>query len=349
MEKRGMERYIEFDIYALVLSFMVVMIHSSYTNLYPSNEAIDFWINDVYCNYLSGFAVPMFFMISGIKFYRGFAPNQTKQKIASRFRTILIPFLLWNTISVIWNAFLSYTPFLSAMISTREKFIFSLKNLIGGIFWFKYIHPFWFMALLFIFVLLCPIIYFVIRKKIVFGVVLLSLYLAQNLLPMPQTHWPMFQVNTIIYCVAFYLIGAFLGLHHFHWFVQKKSRVLRWPAAFVFLLMVTMRCVLNDSKWIFIPTILIGGYALWGFCGSFKMKDCGVLHDSFFIYPAHTFILPCVNKVLYLILPNEAVMGIINTIGGTIISFALCLIVAEALKHTGRASLWNLLNGRRAL
>ena len=43
-------------------------------------------------------AVPGFFMISAYLFYRNFGWGSLKRKWVSRFHSILIPYLLWNTI-----------------------------------------------------------------------------------------------------------------------------------------------------------------------------------------------------------------------------------------------------------
>ena len=46
--------------------------------------------------------VPFFFMISGFLFFRTYKPSKIKEKILSRVRTLLIPYVIWNTIYAVF-------------------------------------------------------------------------------------------------------------------------------------------------------------------------------------------------------------------------------------------------------
>ena len=336
-----------FDTVSMILSFMVVMIHSSYAAFYTVPNGVSVFLDDYYTDYISGFAVPCFFMLSAIKFYKSYDISMTGEKLKRRISTLLVPYLTWNFLSVVWIMIFSYVPFLSQFVSVREKFVFSFENLIGGVFWFKYIHPFWYMALLLILTLLCPLVYYIIRNKYIGLAAVIVLYIIDALpLSFPETAWPMFQVRTLVYCLAFYILGAWIGKYAYGWFMKHPKPAMRWVAILMFVAAVCLRAITNNSDIAFIPAILLGGYAIWAFVGTLRNPDNDIMKSSFFIYPAHTFILPCVNKVLYFVLPNSATAAILNTVLGTILTYALCVILSLLSRRIMPGIIWKALNGR---
>jgi hypothetical protein len=336
-----------FDLFAMVLSFMVVMIHASYTAFYPVTNAVRTFIDTFYTDYVSGFAVPGFFMLSAIKFYHNFDNLQLKRKLKNRVSSLLIPFLAWNTLSVIWASIFSYLPGLSSMVTYRETFTFSFENILGGVLWYKYIHPFWYMGMLMIFTVLCPLIYIIIRKWFVGIIAVVVLYAVFIFIKLPDVAWPLFPFKTVVYCSVFYLIGAIIGNHMFSQITIKPRKQIRIPAFVLFSTAVAVRYLSKDHSAVFIPSILLGTYSIWLLCGTFDVRESWILKTSFFIYPAHTFILPCVNKLLYFLLPNTSDMCIVNTIGGTILSYVICICCAWLLNKYSPSFILNVLNGRR--
>lgn len=338
-----------FELMAMVLSFMVVMIHASYAKFYTISEEVDIFLSSYYTDYISGFAVPCFFMISAMKFYRNYDYSKTGEKLKKRIHSLLIPYLVWNAISVLWAILLNSVPFISKLISLRDRFEFNAENIIGGLFWFKYIHAFWYMALLIIFTLLCPVIYTIIRNKYIGIAVVIGLYLTDALVAeFPATVWPMFQIRTLVYCSAFYILGAWLGKYAFDKICEEPDTKVRIPSLIMFIVAIILRAVTDDSRIAFMPAILLGGYAIWLFVGTIRCKKTDILFTSFFIYPAHTFVLPCVNKVLYLIFPDTDFMCILNTVLGTILTYVTCIILGCVVKNYFPKIFWRLLNGSRS-
>lgn len=338
-----------FELMAMVLSFMVVMIHSSYAKFYTISEGVEIFLSEYYTDYISGFAVPCFFLLSAMKFYRNYDYSKTAEKLKKRIHSLFIPYLAWNVISVLWAILLNTIPFLSKMISVRDRFTFTVENFIGGIFWYKYIHAFWYMALLIVFTLLCPLIYTIIKNKQVGLLVVAALYLTDAVVEkFPATAWPMFQIRTLVYCSAFYILGAWIGKYAFEKVCQEPEKKVRIPAILMFIVAVSVRAVTGNSRIVFIPAILLGGYALWLLVGTIKCSKSDILYTSFFIYPAHTFVLPCVNKLLYLVFPDTNLMCILNTVLGTILTYIICIILACIVKKYFPKCFWSILNGSRS-
>ena len=340
VQHQGNGRNGRFDLAAMIFSYMVVMIHSSYASFYHASGAIDVFLSDYYTDYLPGFAVPSFFMLSAIKFYRNYSYEDTVRKYKSRVNSLLIPYLAWNFLSVIWIMALSYLPIISHMIAGREKFTFTFSHLVGG--------PFWYLAMLMIFTLLCPVFLTLIRNKIVGVSCIIVLYLLDALpIPFPATTWPMFQWRTIVYCTAFYLIGAMIGRYGFDAFCKMPEKHPRFIAVCGYILAVALRGLTHNHEAVFIPAILIGFVSVWIFTGTIAIKHPDILSLSFFIYPAHTFVLPCVNKLLFLVLPKVPWMSIVNTVLGTALSYAICIVLGLGLRKILPPSVWGVLNGAR--
>ena len=91
---RGKVRWFTF-----LFSVLVVWVHAFNAELFlgsgPSAaglKRVQTWIG----NGLGQFAVPGFFMISGYLFYRGFTWDKLGRKWRSRFRSLVVPYFLWN-------------------------------------------------------------------------------------------------------------------------------------------------------------------------------------------------------------------------------------------------------------
>ncbi len=339
-------RIIRFDKISFALSFMVVMIHASYTAFYPTTEMMKHIIDDYYSDYISGFAVPGFFILSGIKFFNRFELNQTALKIKKRFQSLVLPYLAWNLISVIWAIIISYMPVISSLIAKREQFIFSYDNLLGGLLWYKYIHPFWFLALLIIFTLLCPLVFYVIRNEYVGIAVIVCLYIIHISVRFPDTSWPMIPIDTVLYSLLFYLIGGVIGRFHMKRIKEDSTKVQSMIACFEFVLAVFLRSTEIHS--LFVPAILLGFHSIWVLARMIKVPNWW-LSTTFFIYPTHTFVLPVINKLLYFVLPQSSFMALVNTVLGTMVSFLICIYLAKTYELIVHRNKNRLLNGNRRI
>jgi surface polysaccharide O-acyltransferase-like enzyme len=113
------------DLLRFPLIFMVIFIHLSYTAVHlPDADSPLFSeqgiLNLLYLLLSDGIcrlAVPTFFIISGFLFFinvTDFTWEQYKYKIKRRFRSLVIPYFLWNLIAIILSvAALALLPSIS--------------------------------------------------------------------------------------------------------------------------------------------------------------------------------------------------------------------------------------------
>lgn len=146
---------------SFLLSILVFFFHSNFAqdsvhgNLVSViNQKVSFFFSSS----ITQFAVPMFFMLSGISFFKEYNNKKYLTKIKSRLFTLVIPYLLWNTVWLLWEIFSSYS-FLSRFSDGGEPFPITAANILKGVFFHGCYGPFWFMFNLIIFSLAAPLVF----------------------------------------------------------------------------------------------------------------------------------------------------------------------------------------------
>ena len=95
---------------SFLLSILVFFIHSDFTQDVVSDSLISVVNSKVFYFFsesITRFAVPMFFMMSGITFFKNYDNKKYLTKIKARIFTLVIPYLLWNTVWMLWEIFTS--------------------------------------------------------------------------------------------------------------------------------------------------------------------------------------------------------------------------------------------------
>lgn len=118
-----------------------------------------------FSNELFRFAVPLFFMISGFLFF--FNYRNTREgyiyKLKRRAHSLLVPYLIWCLLSGILMTVLNNIEFFKGLAIVKEK-AFDLPH-----FYMYFLSPaafpLWYVQQLMIFVLISPILYFLIEKS----------------------------------------------------------------------------------------------------------------------------------------------------------------------------------------
>lgn len=183
-----------------LLIVFVLLLHSYYTeaSIYPISQSIQL-ITGAYG--LTGIAVPMFFMLSGMLFFNGiFTVKDCFPKMKKRVRSLLIPYILWNIFFVVWYVILQNLPGLSASINnniTGKVFTPNIISNIYELFWTPVNFPLWFLRDLIVMVAISPILYYVIKYLKWFApIIVLSLS--------PFVHLPI---------SSFFLLGGCIAMH----------------------------------------------------------------------------------------------------------------------------------------
>lgn len=307
---------------SFVLSLFVFYIHFQVFSVFRNVDGRLEYVFDQLI-ILTKVAVPLFFIISGVLFYRDYNLGLTFKKWKSRFFSLCIPYLVWNTVWLFLALLGHYTPL--GMFLGGINASLSIKNVLKGIFLYGYFEPFWFMFQLIIMTAVCPVIYLLLRNKwIGFGCIC-AFYIAScfgmklNALLFPDTNM-----------VIFYLIGAWIGIHHFSCFTARRNKMYALIGIVVYILCCIFHSVMNPlPQWCIsfqIPLLvkIISCGAFWIAFDYFDMNKCPqFMSHTFLIYALHSFVGATIAKIVYMIMPPTQ-SGLVLT---AVITFPTTIII----------------------
>ena len=154
---------------SFLLSILVFFIHSYFAQDIVSDSfisVVNHKVSYFFSCSITRFAVPMFFMMSGVTFFKDYNNKKYWAKIKSRLFTLVIPYLLWNTIWMLWEIFTSYS-FVANFSTDSKPYPLTLTNMLKGVFFYDCNIPFWFVFDLIIFSIAAPIVFLIIKSKYV--------------------------------------------------------------------------------------------------------------------------------------------------------------------------------------
>lgn len=342
-----------------ICAVLVVLIHSSgyrYFQIGETSIGGRFIVNfiDILTNALPQGSVSMFFVISGFLFFYDISEikkdtfkDYFKKKYLKRINTLLIPYIIWNTIWMIFTLLIKYIPAISSKIESLKLFEPSLVNVFKGVFLFEYSGICWYVFFLMVYALLSPLIYYFMLKKwrgivLLIGAFIISGFKYNN-------EWLNY-VN-LFNSLFFYCLGVYLAIHHYS-FINKEYRIREIILALVGCIGAILYFkMLHLNEFIDEAVRIIFIISMWVFMDIFQnIKMKWWLEISFFIYVFHGMTQQSVNKIISIILPNSgnmsAIYALINTIGGVLITIALSTVLSYILlKYFG--NIWNYLTGYR--
>jgi peptidoglycan/LPS O-acetylase OafA/YrhL len=148
------------------------------------NLPIFYVCQEFFSQVLGRVAVPLFFFISGFLFFRnidGFTRQNYLQKLKTRGKTLLIPYLFWNIAALLIYYIAHNIPALDMWFNNKAAYNmqYLLESMWGA--WndnrtmaYPRAYQFWFIRDLMVAVVLTPVIFLYIRKAKIYGVLLLG-------------------------------------------------------------------------------------------------------------------------------------------------------------------------------
>lgn len=330
-----------------VLSLMVIAMHTLGTDFYSDKihvNSVNKYIVDFFKIYLNSGAVPLFFIISAILFFRNVDDlNSSLKKVFKHVKSLITPFLIWNLIGIIFNLIIFNIPIISKYIEVRSGIDLNLKTLFEGLILYKYNLLYWYVAQLMIFTALSPIIFITLKNKKVSYltfIVILLLYFLHIDLP-----FVIFRKDAFIY----YYLGCIIGKYYFNLFNKQYDKKISYTALFAMLISIIANSILvNEYLWPILNTII--ALSIWAILDlvkevykneKFTFFDC-----SFFAYSGHYYIEPCISKVILIVLPMNILSMYVNNILTFIITSVLIYLVAVTLRKYA-SKIYSLLTGSR--
>ena len=293
---------------SFLLSILIFFIHSYFAQdigdgsfIAVFNHKFSYFFS---CS-ITRFAVPMFFMLSGISFFKDYNNKKYFKKIKSRLFTLVIPYLLWNTIWMLWQIFTSYS-FL-ANFSTGEKYPLSLTSILKGIFFYECNIPFWFIFDIIVFSFAAPLVFLIIKNKYIGILAVITLTVASLFgiyAPEAVFYYPM--------AIVFYLMGAIIGYHFFGLASKKSSKPLQIASAIFLFAYILAKNIAPQEIHIdnyLTQTIVytLAAFSLWNVADIFieRIKPRAIYRRSFAIYAMHLNIAIIILKIFSFCLPQN--------------------------------------------
>ena len=299
---------------SFILSILVLFIHSYFA---PNilNDSFISLLNHKFSFFFSRsitqYAVPMFFMLSGLSFFKGYNNKKYPSKIKSRIHTLVIPYLLWNTVWMLWEIFGSYS-FVSKFSEASAPYPLTLESILKGILFYKCNVPFWFIFDIIVFSFAAPLLFAIIRNKYI-GIASVA---CLSILSLFGIHLP---VDLFYYptSIVFYLIGAIIGYHFFDYASQKSSKPIQIISVVLFSTYILAKNIVPRELHItnyLIETIVytIAAFSLWNIMDIFieRIKPREIYRRSFAIYAMHLNVAIVLLKILSFCLPQNELLEI---------------------------------------
>ena len=335
-----------------------------------------FYIISFFSKVLPSIAVPLFFFISGFLFFykMEFGKNTYKQKLHTRAKTLLVPFLLWNIITLFPKAARVLPGFSSlATNADQTEFHFSLVRLFNTFFCFNKYNgiivmptneliteinnnvypidvPMWYVRDLIVMVLFAPAIYWMIKKTGKWFIVAVGVIWCFAMpVVLPYGGYPS-QFTTALF---FFSWGALFSIGNKS-FVETMRKFSYAPLIYIPVAIADLLTKKTDyNVYIHHIMILLGivsaiiiiSYLIEQ--GKVKVNDT-LANASFFVFALHTLIMMPIAKVIFagLHLTGSTLTMLTLYFLVPSITIVLCLIIYKALKRY-TPSICNLLTGGR--
>lgn len=340
-EKEVFSKTISFVRFPLIVG--VVFIHIPYKKM---TEICPGWGGDAMCFFsdiLPRICVPLFFLISGYLFFdKGFDFSIYKTKLNSRFRSLLIPYLLWNFVGFL--LYYLYTYYTTIGHSLRNSdidlgtffqcfWVFNKPNSIS-VSSSPVDFPLWFLRDLILLVICSPIIYRLLRACKVYIVLLLGIiwfFRIDNGVGIPLRSYQ---------SLFFFPLGAYLAINKINcikWLLGKENIVI------AYLLIAVVDLITKDAWYnIFVHNsgICLGMISFVSIISSLIQKDKIKVSRpyssySYFIYLFHGLFIHQLSYVLLLIVkPESHVSLLIVYFSIPFITVLICIGIYKVLMVT---------------
>ncbi len=257
-------------------------------------------------------AVPVFFLMSGYLFFAGFVWSKESYvtKLRNRTKTLLVPFLFWNILTLLIFAFAQAIPATRTFFSDQHSLVatfgvFDYLNAIIGFNRLPIAYQFWFIRDLIILVLLVPLIHLAIRfSPLPFLFLLLFRWIADG--------WPLLIPTSeamLFFCVGAYLASTRKSLFYLDPF---GVLIILLYLALVIIDVLVLTC--NQSANLYLHKIGVAFGVAAALCSTrfiaqhegLKSLLVGLSGASFFLYAIHEPLLKILMRISYKFISPES-------------------------------------------
>lgn len=287
---------------SFVAIYFVLVIHTAMPQA-KEFQYFDFF-QRFWGDYINRLYLGLFMSISGYLFYQNITIPSKEiwiQKYKSRFKSLFIPYIIWNILFILQMAILQYNPLTSSWISSGINSFISSGSILHSM-WLIFTHPanlpLWFVRELMVIVVFTPLIYYIICKNYYIILIIVLFLLGWKL--------------QFAFCLLFFVIGGIFAI--------KKVNLEYKIKAHWFWLLVLLSVIIGVILTINGPITKLNFYlsvvpllALWFgydllYDKSIRFQGLDkILPYTFFIYVFHEPSLNIFKKLLVLIGNNSEI------------------------------------------
>lgn len=320
---------------------MVVFLHSYNIDIKQGGKILVFdkdwnwFIQNFISNGLTRIAVPMFFLISGFLFFldQKFELKDIWVKIKKRFRTLVLPYLIWTLFGLLLYFTLQSIPQSQSFFTKKLIKDYTFLEWMNAIFNEPIPYQLWFLKDLIVMVFLSPIIYFAVKNtREVFLCIVFGFWL--------------FNQDTIFLtseALLFFSLGMYINIQHKKAIeITTKSTLLIAAVWFGLLFTKTVLGFYDSPKayetLMLKASIIVGLLSFWTLYDLFaKSKTEATSLDkwvgfSFFLYAFHEPFFTIIKKAFFSVLPKTPVSYFLVYGIAPLLIIAIALIVGKILK-----------------
>lgn len=299
-----------------------------------------YWITANIIESVFYFAVPIFFMVSGITLLDYRERYSTRNFLKKRFWTVFIPFLAWSSFSLVYSILIGRTTISSL----------SFINIIEGIFNTKYQTIYWFFIPLIAIYLSIPFISLIpknVRKEAFKYIIIISVIFNSCLPLLCKLLNINYNSSLYIPVTGGYIIWVFIGYYlHTYNLDKNNRRIIYFLGLFGLLLHIFGTWYLSYQvgyidetfkRYMNLPSILYSS-AIFVFIkynyDSFNLKY--ILSKFTKLFEKETFGVYLIHRYLidfFVIVLNCNTYSIFYRIGGGILIFIFSALITKILHH----------------
>ncbi|KHK04252.1 acyltransferase family protein [Desulfovibrio sp. TomC] len=323
-----------FDVLRTLLVVFVIGIHAEkglqayYTEI-PDLLRIylDFFPHNIF-----RLSVPLFFSISGYLFFLTYKPDVHSygRMILKKTRTILLPYLFFNAISLLLIVVFNKVPYIGDIHMVEKD---GILKLLLGIYRYPVVYTLWFLRDLYVYFLLAPVFY-VFSKEIP----LLGLAACWAVwMFMPQAGIPIELSGLLFFYGGCVLSQSKVNLDGARW--------LTLPVAVVYLIFLFVTAhfefyygATSYYHLLYRHSMIFGTITLWLLSAYCPLRDNSLLlrlaATSFFVYLTHEPVLSyLIYGTRFLFKPSGSLVGIAYMLLLVLVTYSLCHGLARLLER----------------
>jgi len=342
-----------------LFSILVIWVHSYNVELFAGSQWGPAWdraaqIETFWSIGVGQIAVPGFFLLSSYLFFRNFNLSKLAGKWKSRFFSVVIPYVVWNFLYYLGYVAATRLPMVEKVVG-KETIPFHIEEIIRAVLRYSYAPIFWYLFQLSLLLTLAPVIYLLVKQKLL-GLCYLAALVAAIYKGLGNGY-----PNTD--ALFYFSCAAYAAVHWREWLEQKGSNdrifagiILLIPAVYSYGMMkIPGACVL----WTIAYRLLVP-VSMWLMISSVELPETKPwMRQSLFLYAVHFIIVRFVNKGAALVLTKGVAAEVISStwISGAAIGIyflipAVVLIVSYPMAiilSTRLPLVWRILSGGRSL